>query len=244
MSPKSLELYLHNQTLKTEFTLRGLDLSQVWQPTPDDLELENRQLQHLLDWVSKYQECPNRKKLESEGYHFPPIYPGIDPDTDWLIFERWMQGKPVRAKMKDQLAGTFLSREPDTMRDEEIEAELERLFGLLRDSCFSIDLVDGLPPRLVYLILREALEEEFEFIAGGRWHIAGCSGYCPGCVQRPWCEAGGNLCWPEDEEGGRMVVPEEARRYVSPSLVSLEILRRNQEEEEKDFDNVSVKLPF
>ncbi|MFQ6116624.1 MAG: hypothetical protein ACE5NG_21425 [bacterium] len=244
MNQKDIDPYLHNQTLKTEFTLRGLDLAEVWQPTPDNLELENRQLEHLLDWVIKYQECPDRKKLEAEGYLFPPTYPGIDPDTDWLIFERWMQGMPVRAKMKDQLQGGFLFREPESMTDEEIEAELERFFTHLADSHFSIDLVEDLPPRLVYILLREVLKEEFEFIAAGRWHINGCGGYCPRCVQRPWCEAGGNLCWPEDEEAGHMVLPEETRRYVSPSPVSLEILRCNQEEEEKDFSSFSDDLPF
>lgn len=244
MNDQPIDLLLQNQTLKAEFAMRGLDLSQVWQPTPNDLELENRQLEHLLDWVIKYQESPNRQKLEAEGYHFPPIYPGIDPDTDWLIFERWMQGKPVRAKMKERLSGTFLSRDPDTMTDDEIVAELEHLFKQLGDSCFSIDLAEGLPARLVYILLQEVLEEEFEFIAVGYWHIDGCDGYCPGCVQRPWCEAGGNSCWLEDEEAGHMVFPDEAKRYVSPSPVSLEVLKRNQEAEERNQKNFSDDLPF
>lgn len=228
------DLQLHNQTLKTEFTLRGLDLSQVWQPTPDDLELENRQLEHLLDWVCKYQECPDREKLEAEGYLFPPIYPDIDPETDWLLFERWMQQKPVRAKMREHVGGSFFLPDPQQMTDAEIEAALEGLCEQFEDSGFAIDLVDGLPTRLVYMIVREVLEEEFEFIAGGSWHINGCSGYCPGCVQRPWCEAGGNLCWQEDEAVGCMAVPEAVRRYVSPSPVSLAVLRRNEQAGEID----------
>lgn len=57
----------------------------------------------------------------------------------------------------------------------------------------------------------------------------------PRRVQRHWCEFGGNSCWPEDEEAGRMVFPDQARRYVSPSPVSLEVLRRNQEKEERDL---------
>ncbi|MFQ5823415.1 MAG: hypothetical protein ACE5JB_05105 [bacterium] len=236
MNHDSLDIYLENETFKNEFTLRGLDLLQVWHPTPDDLELENRQLQHLLDWVTKYQACPDREKLETEGYLFPPVDPDIEPDSDWLIFELWIKGKPVRAKMKDQLTGKFLLIEPDTITDKEIEAELERLFAHLADSYFCIDFNEGLPPRLVYILLREVLEEEFEFIAAGRWHITGCEGYCPGCVQRPWCEADGNSCWPEDEEAGHMVVPEIVRRYVSSSPGSLEVLRRSEEEEDQDLD--------
>jgi len=51
MSSPPIDTVLENQSLKKEFSLRNLDLSQIWQPTPDDLELENRQLRHLLDWV-------------------------------------------------------------------------------------------------------------------------------------------------------------------------------------------------
>lgn len=244
MSPEFIDLRLENQTLKNEFTLRGLDLYQVWQPSPDDLELENHQLQHLLDWVVKYQECPDRQKLEAEGYLFPPISPDVDPDSDWLIFERWLQGKPVRAKMKEQLRVRFILQDPDVLTDEEIEAELHRLFTHMKDSPFCLELVEDLPARLVYVLIREALEQEFEFIAAGSWHIDGCGGYCPGCVQRPWCEAGGSLRWPEDEEAGRMTVPEEVRQYISPAPVSLEVLRRNQAEEGKDLERFSNEFPF
>jgi hypothetical protein len=110
--------------------------------------LENRQLQHLLDWVSKYQECPNRKKLEAEGYLFPPINPGIDPDTDWLVFKRWVQGKPVRAKMKDQLSGGFLSSEPESMTDEEVETVLERFFTHLAATHKQASKVDCISMRI------------------------------------------------------------------------------------------------
>jgi len=72
MSSQSIDTVLENQSLKNEFTIRNLDLSQIWQPTPDDLELENRQLHDLLDWVDKYKECPDRRKLEAQGYRFPP----------------------------------------------------------------------------------------------------------------------------------------------------------------------------
>lgn len=121
------------------------------------------------------------------------------------------------------------------MTDEEIEAELEKLYACLEGTHFSIDLNESVPARFVYTIVREALGEEFEFIAGGCWHIDGCSGYCPGCFQRPWCEFGGNSCWTEDEEAGEMVYPAEVRRYVLPGPVSLAILRAKQKEEDERF---------
>ncbi len=57
MESQNIDHYLENQSLKNEFVMRNLDLSQVWQPSPDDIELENRQLQVLLDWVEAFREC-------------------------------------------------------------------------------------------------------------------------------------------------------------------------------------------
>ena len=67
MPSQDLNLHLENQTLRTEFTRRGLDLSQVWRPTPDDPERENRQLRYLLDWVEKYESCPSRERRSGRG---------------------------------------------------------------------------------------------------------------------------------------------------------------------------------
>ena len=63
MVNKNIDAVLENENLKSEFARRNLDLSQVWNPTADDLELENRQLLHLLDWVEKYEQCQSRTKI-------------------------------------------------------------------------------------------------------------------------------------------------------------------------------------
>ena len=55
-----IDILLENQSLKFEFALRNLDLTQVFCATSDDLERENRFLQHLLDWVQKYSEYRDR----------------------------------------------------------------------------------------------------------------------------------------------------------------------------------------
>jgi len=90
MNSKNLDILLENQSLKNEFALRNLDLAEVWRPTPDNLELENRQLRHLLEWVDKYLECRDREKMEAQGYKFPPINFCIDPESDWYRFKRWI----------------------------------------------------------------------------------------------------------------------------------------------------------
>jgi len=85
----------HNAQLKEFFVQQGLQLCDIWRETPDDLELENRQLLNLSQWVCLYGACPDRAKLEARGFLYPPVDPGFDPDSDWLRFERWMKGEPL-----------------------------------------------------------------------------------------------------------------------------------------------------
>jgi hypothetical protein len=168
--------------------------------------------------------------MEAQGYDFPPIQPGIDPDSDWFRFRRWMLGKPIRKSAKSRLPQDLVLKHPDDLTDEQIATELDRLQEALAKLHISVDLKEGVPPRLVYEHVLECIEEEFDLLGGhGWWHLDGCTGYCPGCFQRPWCEGGGELCWTEDEEAGHMAFPDQLRRYVSPSPTSLVILRREQE---------------
>lgn len=236
MESQNIDHYLENQSLKNEFAMRNLDLSQVWLPSPDDIELENRQLRDLLDWVEAFKEYGgNRKKMEAEGYHFPPLSFDFGPDEDWLRFRRWMSGQIIRDKLKSRFPPDFVIKEAENLTDEQIIPELERLQRELERFHCSIDLKEDIPPRLVYEDLLEFLEEETDFIMTGCWHLDGCTGYCPGCFQRPWCEFGTSSCWNEDEESGCMVFPESVKRYVSPSPVSLAILRICQEKEDAKF---------
>lgn len=232
LSP-SIDIVLENQNLKNEFTIRNLDLSQIWQPTPDDLELENRQLRHLLDWVDKYNECPDRKKLEALGYLFPPISFDIDPEADWYRFKRWMRGLPTRKTLVDQLPPGFKIRTSEEIPEEEIEAALDELIKQLERINYGISIANEVPPRLIYEDLLEILDEEHEMLGMPGWCLDGCDGYCPGCFQRPWCEQGGNCCWQEDEKAGRMVFPDSVKRYVAASPVSLQILQACQAEEDQ-----------
>lgn len=80
---------------------------QLWQPTAIDLELENRQLRHMLDLVGKYEESSNRKQMEAQGYLYPATSFDSDPDGDWLRFECWMAGKPIRGELKELLTKNF-----------------------------------------------------------------------------------------------------------------------------------------
>jgi hypothetical protein len=57
-----------------------------------------------------------------------------------------------------------------------------------------------------------------------------CSGYCPGCEIRPWCDSGQSSCWPEDEKAGKMVFSKKLNSSVSASPQSLQLLIENDEE--------------
>ena len=233
MNPENIDLVLENNSLKNEFAIRNLDLVHVFQATPDDLELENRRLRNLLDWVNKYSSCRSRKKMEADGYLYPPIDPDFSPDNDWFLFTRWMKGLPVRLSVFAQLTPQYIPKNPYVLNDGEIAHELKYLHNILYDIRICVDFNKDLPPRLAYEYLMEMLREEFDLMIEGFSHIDGCSGYCPDCFQRPWCETGTRSCWPEDEKIGEMYLPDSVRKYVSPSPTSLEILRRFQAEEDR-----------
>lgn len=241
MNNPNIDVLLENQSLKVEFAARGLDLDQVFCSTPDDLERENRVLRHLLDWVQRYTECPDRQKMISEGYEFPPIDPDLSPEEDWYRFELWMQGKPIRQKLKDQIRYTGSPKPADELSDEEILAELQELAQLLEEVHVCVDVNEGMPLRLVYEYLLNTLDEEMDVFGVGAWHLDGCDGYCPGCFQRPWCKSGTGSCWPEDEEEGKMVLIDAVKKYVSAAPSSLQLLREAQEEEDKKFEELRKK---
>jgi hypothetical protein len=221
---------VENNALRKEFERRGLDLGQVWHSCPGDPELDNRRLRELFEWVVAYESCPDRGKLEQRGYFYPPVEPDIDPDADWIRFERWVQHKPVTWRYAD----AFGQLKPaDHLTEAELSAMLDTICeqlarrGIVIEACS-----DDVPERLWYEYLYRKLgEEEFEFVESGALvFMTGCDGYCPDCVQRPWCANGSSSCWPEDEEAGHMVVADRARRFVSASPVSLDVLRAADEE--------------
>lgn len=79
---ENFNLILENESLRKEFSLRNLNLAEVFSASPDDLERENNVLKNLLNWVQEYSECRDRKKMEAEGFEFPPIDPCISPEND------------------------------------------------------------------------------------------------------------------------------------------------------------------
>lgn len=237
MKMNELTAYHKNLSLKREFKLLGLQLDQVMEFTPFDLDLENRRLEYLLEFVRKYEECGRHQEtMYLLDYPFPPIFPGISPESDWYRFDLWLEGKPLVLSLWDQIGLEPPGKDPEQMSDEEVEAGLERILVAVDQADMGIGLVNELPPYVTYLMLVEYLAEDHDRIGGGGWVFDGCSGYCPDCLQRPWCETGNSSCWSEDEEAGAMYLREELKKFVSPSPRSLEILRELQRREDERFE--------
>ena len=154
-----------NRALKRAFASAGLDLAPVWTPSSDNLELENRQLRQLLDWVEAYRACPDRVRLESRGWLHPPIDPDIDPESDWLRWERWMRREPLQWNFAKEFG---VLRNAESMSDPEVETELERTLCRLEQRGVALDVVQGATPRDVYAWLSgELLTNNFEIVAPG-----------------------------------------------------------------------------
>lgn len=236
MAKQDLKPYQQNLRYKQAFLDLGLNLKEVFEFTPLDLDLENRRLENLLGFVQKYQHYGSQElmELEENAYCFPPIFPGISPESDWYRFEQWLIGDPVRKTITEQLPETFIIKDPDEIPESEIEVELKTLIQAVEQAGYGFSLNEGMPARLVYKMIREWIGEEFELSGkgGGGWFFDGCSGYCPGCEQRPWCKTGLQACWSEDEEAGKMFLMEELKDYVSASPQSLAILQIYQAEKD------------
>lgn len=236
MQDKNIRALLENQRLYQEFKHLDLDPDEIWEYDTEDLELKNNQLKYLLGFTRSYLKHCSRQVMEISGFMFPPVYPGISPESDWYRFERWTRGESVRETIRAQLPEEFEVRPAEHLSDEALPAELDRLIDALAEKGYYVDL-HQLPDRLVYESVLEWIGEEIELCPNGGWHLDGCTGYCPDCIQRPWCDTGQKICWPEDEDAGMMHLPDAVKKYVSASPVSLTLLLRDEvREDEDDFE--------
>lgn len=181
------ETHERNRLLKEFFVRQGLKLEDIWEPTPGNQELENAQLCELSRWVCAYGACPDRKKLEKEGYVYPPVDPCIDPETDWIRFERWMKGQPLSWSLPDQF---YRCGDPAKLDDDEAAEWLKQVIGYLAERNVFVEFVGELPDRIALeYLLRIAREQPFEFSGDNSiTHLTGCTCWCEECFQRPWCK--------------------------------------------------------
>ncbi|MFW5802729.1 MAG: hypothetical protein ACOCWJ_02315 [Verrucomicrobiota bacterium] len=214
-----------NEALKQEFTRRGLDPEALVEDDPSDLARTNRMLHQLLEWVEAYRETPDRNALARRGFQFPPIEPDCDPDTDWLRFERWINGEPTSW---DASREVLTPEELEQMSDDEVEDAFARLCEFLAVRGVAVDFAGEIPSRLAYREVASSLGEGPIGFMGPTttMHLDACNGCCPECIRRPWCEIGCENSWPEDEKAGHIVFPDAVKPYVSPAPGSLALLQK------------------
>ena len=234
MEKDDASVYIKNERLKKEFEKLQLPLDGIFNYVPYNLELENRRLESLLFFTHKYLEYGSQETMEKLNYLFPPVFPAISPENDWLRFKKWINGEQVIQKFKDRLPKDYNIILASELSDDEIVIELNKIKKILAETGYYIGLRDDVPSRLVYEMVLETLEEED--MGGGGWHNDGCSGYCPGCIQRPWCDTGQEHCWTEDEEAGKMYLPEELKDFVSASPISLSLLEESQKKHDEAME--------
>ena len=241
--------FQQNLLLKKGFEKLNLKVDEVVDLSPEHPEKENLYLRSMLLFVRKYLRYGSREALEdAEGCCFPPISPGISPESDWYRFEQWMQGKPVRLTVAEQMPQPVHFRPSEQIPDEEIDSELSRLAENIEAAGFGICMLDsGIPSRVLYHYLLEYLDEAFELDGPPGtptgWVLDGCSGYCPGCFQRPWCDTGQTSCWTEDKDAGKIHFTEELSAFISASPQSLVILEKFEAAEEAMRNRHSPENP-
>ena len=225
---------LVHEKLKEAFAKLGLDPAELIQFHPEDLESKNRLYAKLLVFTKKYLQHQSREVMELTNDAFPPVYPFISPESDWYRFERWIRGESVRETIRTQLPDTLIIKPSKELTEDELPQAIISLTKALAAKGFYVEL-QKIPDRLFYEYILDWIEEEHELCPGGEWHLDGCTGYCPGCIQRAWCEVGHSSVWREDEDEGKMVLPEEVGHYVSASRYSLAIMLKEEKENPDTF---------
>lgn len=168
------------------FAGEDLDIHEVWWPSGNarrDLKI----LDDLARWVAAYRALGSRKAMEAKGFDFPPVEPGIEPDTDWLRFEAWVNGEPVSWNLQEEAGQTLLS---ETLADDAVARNWDYLTGLLAERNVVVDCPEETPLRIRHdELIRYLREASFDITSPEtRTHILGCEGGCESCVFADWCE--------------------------------------------------------
>ena len=180
------------EELKRQLQARGLNIDAVWELPGGETEHVRTVVANIVRWADAYARWPSRAEMQKRGFLYPPVSPDCDPDSDWVRFERWMRHEPLTWNFRREFGPL---RFPSEMNDAEIEAEVDRIEGLLAQRGVVVDIPETVPARSLYAYLLEELTNtDFEFLGPAtQCHLTGCTGDCEGCFQRPWCEAAEEL---------------------------------------------------
>src|ERR1035437_1464027 len=166
-----------NRTLRDALAARGLAVADVMEPASDAVS-ERRRLAEITAWVVAWERLGgNRQAMTAAGYRYPPVDPDFDPDNDWLLFERWVRGRPVRWNYS-RIFGPL--PDPAALSEAGLSAELDRVRRRLDARGVCLEFAPQLPAAAAYGWLHDTLPNtHFEYLATGtRLHLDGCAGDC------------------------------------------------------------------
>jgi len=123
----------------------------------------------------------------------------LDPEIENMFLKNIMAFEEAEIKPVHEILGVDPKSFPpaDLLSENELKAEMDRLFRLFDEHGMTYDLKEGIPLKVSYKFLTEEyLLEESSDIPG--WVIDGCSGDCPSCFQADYCDVKDDI-WGEEE---------------------------------------------
>ena len=150
----------------------------------------------------------------------------IDPRLE-NRFLRYIQDfeemeKGPKKKIRTLFPNTFTFPPIESMNLEELKLKCNEICEILAQHDIILELQEACPDFLWYdFIINEVLDDliPVRYPKGMRYHITGCDGYCPGCFQRVFCEAG-EEAWPFKEDK-----PGESDGSISPSFSPVVLIK-------------------
>ena len=162
-------------------------------PQPDDdidpeLERENRELEEELKLLGE--------PIEMEPAADPRMH---NEFLKYILAFHGMERGP-QVPMSSLFPDDYEFPPVDTLTAAELDTKLDDILRILFEHHIVVDYVEKLPDRLVY---KHLVEEEFpehmvaaENPTGMTMHLDGCTGGCPSCFQKDYCDSARET-WPE-----------------------------------------------
>jgi len=157
-----------------------------------DLMLENQNLQNEISLRGGYTEKNDDLDPRLENEFLRNVLAFEEADEEEPV--------PIRSIFPDDYSFPVAS----TMSEKELETKVGDIEERLSQHHIEVGFANELPIDVLYSCLREmCVSEDFNPAtadAGFSFVLDGCSGYCPDCLQKPYCKNAEELYGDEDDE--------------------------------------------
>lgn len=127
--------------------------------------------------------------------------PDLDPELENAFLNNIMAFENAEVKPLYEIIGVDPKKYTpvNLLSKDEISDALEELVTLLEEHHIHLQLQDGVPEKIIYQFLTEEyLYEKTEDLPSFDHIIDGCSGDCPSCFQKDYCNVKDDI-WPPDK---------------------------------------------